>query len=97
VIKGSISIDGQGLGDNCAHLRWFITADSLRGQGAGAMLLQAAMDHVDQIGFKETQLWTFTGLDAARTLYQRHGFELRKEYDGKHWGRTQREQLWVRA
>jgi len=95
-IEGSVSIDGQGLGKNHAHLRWFIISQALRGKGAGEALMQAAMDHVDQQGFSQTRLWTFAGLDAARTLYERHGFTLTKEYDGDQWGHTVREQLWIR-
>ncbi len=95
-IEGSLSIDGQDLGENCAHLRWFIISDALRGKGAGAVLMQAAMDHVDRMGFSQTRLWTFAGLDAARTLYERNGFTLAEEYEGDRWGKTVREQLWIR-
>ena len=31
-------------------------------------------------------LWTFKGLDAARHLYERHGFRLAEEYAGAQWG-----------
>ncbi|MCP5039021.1 MAG: GNAT family N-acetyltransferase [Rhodobacteraceae bacterium] len=95
-IEGSVSIDGQHLGGNRAHLRWFIISDVLRGRGVGGALMKHAMDHVDQQGFGETRLWTFTGLNAARRLYERQGFILREEYEGDQWGRNVREQLWVR-
>ena len=58
--------------------------------------MQAAMDHVDRMGFSQTRLWTFAGLDAARTLYERNGFTLAEEYEGDRWGKTVREQLWIR-
>jgi hypothetical protein len=32
---GSIAMDGQDLGENIVHLRWFIVDDSVRGSGAG--------------------------------------------------------------
>jgi hypothetical protein len=34
-IVGTIAIDGEDLGENRAHLRWFIVDDSVRGGGVG--------------------------------------------------------------
>src|SRR5450830_1865940 len=39
-IVGSVAIDGQDLGDNKAHLRWFIVDDGLRGAGAARRLYE---------------------------------------------------------
>ena len=36
VIHGSVAIDGSHHDESGAHLRWFITSDALRGQGAGS-------------------------------------------------------------
>jgi DNA-binding MarR family transcriptional regulator/GNAT superfamily N-acetyltransferase len=68
-IVGSIAIDGEDMGANAAHLRWFILDDGVRGGGAGKRLLDAALAFVDERGFDETHLWTFSGLNAARHLY----------------------------
>ena len=95
-IVGTVSIDGEDLGDGIAHLRWFIVGDGQRGMGIGAKLIEAAMDFVDEAGFQETQLWTFKGLDAARRLYERVGFELVEEMPGARWGETVQEQRFVR-
>lgn len=95
-IVGSISIDGQDLGDGLAHLRWFVVSDGARGIGAGGALLQRALAFCDQQGFRETQLWTVQGLDAARRLYESHGFELAEEYTGDQWGTRILEQKFVR-
>ena len=79
---GSVAIDGEDLGGSIGHLRWFIMSDALRGTGMGRALLGEALAFCDRQGFKETHLWTFKGLDAARHLYETNGFTLAEEY----WG-----------
>jgi DNA-binding MarR family transcriptional regulator/GNAT superfamily N-acetyltransferase len=95
-LLGSVVIDGEDLGEGIAHLRWFITDDALRGTGAGKRLLDAAMGFVDANDFTETHLWTFSGLNAARHLYETRGFVLAEEYSGNQWGREVLEQRFVR-
>ena len=95
-IVGTLSIDGEDLGDNVAHLRWFILDDLTRGHGIGAKLLERAMAHVDAYGFAETRLWTFRGLDAARHLYEKFGFALAEEKRGTQWGTEVTEQMFIR-
>ena len=95
-IVGSIAIDGQDLGDNQAHLRWFILDDGCRGSGIGRQLVAHALAFCDQRGFDKTQLWTFQGLDAARKLYEQFGFALVREEAGAQWGSTVVEQQFTR-
>ncbi len=95
-IIGSISIDGEDLAGNIAHLRWFILSEKLRGLGFGKKLLLKAIDHCDAHGFEEIHLWTLKGLDAARNLYQRNGFFLADEYVGDQWGKSVTEQMFIR-
>ena len=96
-IVGSVAIDGEDLGPGIAHLRWFIVDDGVRGAGVGRRLLQAALDFVDRRdAFRETQLWTFSGLHAARRLYEAHGFACVEERPGDQWGRRVLEQRFVR-
>ncbi|MBD8893513.1 bifunctional helix-turn-helix transcriptional regulator/GNAT family N-acetyltransferase [Roseibium litorale] len=95
-IAGSIAIDGEDLGPGLAHLRWFITGDALRGSGAGKRLLDAALAFADRQGFAETHLWTFSGLHAARHLYETRGFKLAEERFGSQWGSEVLEQRFVR-
>lgn len=95
-IVGSIAIDGQAPDAGVAHLRWFLLADGLRGQGVGQRLIGAALAHADRIGRAETHLWTFAGLDSARHIYERHGFRLAEEREGARWGRLLLEQRFVR-
>jgi GNAT superfamily N-acetyltransferase len=95
-IVGSIAIDGEDLGKNIAHLRWFITDDSTRGSGIGRQLLASALDFADGYGFAETHLWTFNGLSAARHLYEVNDFYLSEERPGSQWGTEVLEQRFVR-
>ncbi|KAG1702877.1 putative HTH-type DNA-binding domain-containing acetyltransferase YbfA [Nymphon striatum] len=95
-IVGSISIDGEDIGNGIAHLRWFVMDDEARGTGVGRQLLEAALQFVDEYGFQETHLWTFKSLDAARVLYEQSGFRLVNEEAGIQWGSEVLEQKFVR-
>ncbi len=94
---GSIAIDGEDLGGNVAHLRWFIVADDARGRGLGGALLDRALAFVDARAFDAARLWTFEGLDAARRLYEARGFVLEEAYPGEQWGQPLTEQRFVRS
>jgi len=95
-VIGSITIDGEDLGGNIAHLRWFILSERLRGKGLGKILLGKALDHCDRLGFDEIHLWTLKGLEAARGLYEKNGFVLADEYLGDQWGKAVTEQKFTR-
>ena len=96
-IVGSISIDGENLGNGQAHLRWFVVSNTIRGGGVGGALLDAAIEFCDSQGYHECHLWTVKGLDAARSLYERKGFVLAEEYRGDQWGDEVLEQKFVRS
>jgi len=95
-IIASITIDGQDLGDNIAHLRWFVVDQKIRGSGLGRKLITAALQFCDAADFSEIHLWTFKGLDAARKLYEDNGFELADEQPGSQWGTQVIEQKFIR-
>ncbi|PXX46984.1 bifunctional helix-turn-helix transcriptional regulator/GNAT family N-acetyltransferase [Undibacterium pigrum] len=95
-IVATIAIDGEDLGSNIAHLRWFIVDDGLRGSGMGRRLLKEAVSFCDEQQFSEIQLWTFNGLDAARRLYEDAGFALIEELTGRQWGEEVIEQKFSR-
>lgn len=95
-LLGSVSLDGEDLGKGAAHLRWFIVGPEARGMGIGNLLLDKAMSFVDAAGFEGTRLWTFKGLDAARHLYEKHGFVLTHETPGRQWGIEVNEQEFER-
>jgi GNAT superfamily N-acetyltransferase len=96
-IEGSIAIDGSHANQDGAHLRWFITSNSLRGTGVGKQLLGRALEFSDQCGYKKVYLWTFAGLSAARHLYESHGFCLQSENPGSQWGKVVHEQRFERC
>lgn len=95
-IVGSVAIDGEDLGNNEAHLRWFILDEECRGSGVGRELLARAIAFCDEQQFDAVQLWTFSGLHAARRLYESCGFTLSKEWQGDQWGRPMLEQQFTR-
>lgn len=96
-VVGTVAIDGEDLGSNRAHLRWFIVDDAIRGSGIGRRLLSEAIAFCDRLEFAETHLWTFQGLDAARRLYEAQGFALHEEWRGDQWGKAVMEQRFVRV
>jgi GNAT superfamily N-acetyltransferase len=85
-IHGSIVIDGSHAKDEGAHLRWFILSNEVRGKGIGTALLTSAMNFCRAKNYAHVYLWTFSGLDTARHLYEKFGFELVKEQRGSQWG-----------
>ena len=91
-IEGSIAIDGIHGESEGAHLRWFIVSDALRGKGAGNQLIEAAVGFCRSRGYGAIYLWTFEGLNAARHLYEKHGFKLADERRGTQWGTEVNEQ-----
>ncbi len=91
-VEGAIAIDGLHAEAEGAHLRWFILADALRGKGMGNQLLDAAISFCREAGYARIYLWTFAGLDAARHLYEKHGFRLVEEHRGTQWGTEVTEQ-----
>ncbi len=91
-IEGAICLDGQRAHAEGAHLRWFIVSDALRGQGAGRQLITAAATFCRDHGYPKAYLWTFEGLDAAKHLYEAHGFLLVEEHLGDQWGTPVNEQ-----
>ncbi|WP_058913781.1 bifunctional helix-turn-helix transcriptional regulator/GNAT family N-acetyltransferase [Entomohabitans teleogrylli] len=95
-IVGSVAIDGGDADNDEAHLRWFILDDGCRGGGVGKRLLEQAVAFCDESGFPATHLWTFSGLNAARHLYEAHGFVLTHEAEGNQWGSVVTEQQFTR-
>ena len=91
-LKGTVSLQAPGDGDDLAHLRWFIVDEAFAGEGLGSQLLGAAISHAGACGFAGIYLTTFAGLEAARKLYERSGFRLVKETAVDQWSGGVREQ-----
>ncbi len=96
-IEGSIILDGSRAETEGAHLRWFITSNAARGQGVGRQLLASALAFADTCGYRSVHLWTFAGLEAAKHLYEAHGFRLVQDGPGSQWGKVVREQRYERS
>jgi ribosomal protein S18 acetylase RimI-like enzyme len=91
-IVGSIAIDGVHGDNKGAHLRWFIVATESQGHGIGKRMLDEAVKFCRKTKFTKVYLWTFSGLDPARHLYEKSGFRLCEEHEGNQWGRKVVEQ-----
>lgn len=85
-LLGSVSLDGEDFEEGVSHLRWFIVSPEAQGMGIGNLLLEKVTSFADKADLDRIRLWTFKGLDAARHLYEKHGFELVCEDRGKQWG-----------
>lgn len=94
-VQGAIAIDGIKARIDAAHLRWFILSTSLKGRGIGNQLLGRALGFCREKAYKKVFLWTFQGLDTARHLYEKHGFDLAEEHKGSQWGTTVIEQKFI--
>ena len=92
---GSVAVDGSRHGEGCARVRWFIVPETAQGAGVGGKLLDHAMEFCCGRPFKEVHLWTFAGLDAARTLYERCGFTLAETAESDGWGSVITEQKFI--
>ena len=90
---GSVAIDGTGFPGEGARLRWFITQPPYQGKGIGKRLLDEAVSFCGKVKHQRVFLWTFEGLHAARTLYERKGFTLAEEHKIDQWGQTINEQM----
>ena len=86
-VIGSITIDSYGGAEDGAHLRWFIADPQIVGRGVGARLMDATMTFCRARGYKRVWLTTFAGLDAARKLYDRHGFVETGTFENTGWDR----------
>ena len=85
-VCGTITIDGEDLGNDLAHLRWFVVDPRLRGLGVGRTLLEQACTFCEQQQFRSIHLWTVEGLSIAKNMYENAGFSLAEQYEGDQWG-----------
>ena len=92
-VIGSIAIDGIKSKSEGNHLRWFIVDPEYHNRGIGTVLIKTALEFCKKVQTSRVYLWTFSGLDAARHLYEKLGFALVKEQEGTTWGVKVKEQL----
>ncbi|MBN2177899.1 MAG: GNAT family N-acetyltransferase [Deltaproteobacteria bacterium] len=91
---GSVAIGGAET-EGVARLRWFIVAPGLQGRGIGGELLRTAISSSRKRKYEKIYLWTFKGLDRARSLYESEGFILLKEKNVHQWGIDLTEQMFT--
>jgi GNAT superfamily N-acetyltransferase len=87
-IVGAIAIDGSSTKYEGARLRWFIIAPECQGYSIGKLLLQKAINFCKQAQLSQIHLWTFSGLSAARHIYEKFGFVLDEQHTDDAWGNT---------
>lgn len=87
-LLATIAIDGVDAAGEGAHLRWFVAAARARGRGIGGALMDRADAFMAARGYHRAYLTTFAGLDAARALYDRHGYVLVAEEKADPWSGT---------
>ena len=92
VPKGSVAIDGRQAQADGARLRWFIVVPVFQGLGIGKELISRAVEFCKHRRYPKVYLWTFEGLDTARSIYEKHNFRLCEENKIDQWGQHIKEQ-----
>ncbi len=72
--------------------KWFIVIPEFQKRGIGSEMVRRAVAFCRNQGYPKLFLWTFSGLDLARRVYEKSGFRLCAEHDVAQWGQRIREQ-----
>jgi GNAT superfamily N-acetyltransferase len=78
--------------EGVAQLRYFYLEPEYRGIGLGRRLMELYMEWLVSRKYRASYLWTTDELDAAASLYMRHGFRLTAERVSMAFGKALREQ-----
>jgi peptidyl-dipeptidase Dcp len=78
--------------NDAAQLRYFLIDPRYRGIGLGKKLMELYMEFLHQCKYRSSYLWTTHELDAAASLYKKHGFKLTEEKESTAFGKPLREQ-----
>jgi DNA-binding MarR family transcriptional regulator/GNAT superfamily N-acetyltransferase len=95
-------LDGENVGTvmlvkdkpGVARLRLLLVDPKARGLGLGARLVDECIRFARRAGYKEITLWTHSVLTAARHIYEKAGFKLRRSEPHKSWGRPVVSEHW---
>jgi len=92
-IIGSIAILERASKE--AQLRWFLIHPEYRSIGLGKILFGKALTFCRNAGYSTIFLWTLDNLIAARAIYERNGFKLKKQKKHQLWGKNLIEEYYI--
>jgi DNA-binding MarR family transcriptional regulator/GNAT superfamily N-acetyltransferase len=77
-----------------ARVRLLLVDPSARGIGLGARLTDECIRFARRAGYQKTTLWTHSVLTAARHIYEKAGFKLKRTERHRSWGRPVVSEHW---
>jgi GNAT superfamily N-acetyltransferase len=84
-VAGTITLIEESLA--LGRLGHLVLLPEARGNGAGRRLVNAVLGAARSAGYERLQLFTFSDLSAAGSLYRSVGFEVASSEDVVRWGR----------
>jgi GNAT superfamily N-acetyltransferase len=82
---GSITLNEESR--TLGRLGHLVLLPEARGSGAGRRLVETVLEAAREAGYERLELYTFTDLRAAASLYRSVGFEVASSEETVRWGR----------